>query len=327
MNEPRRRQGWTHNATLGAALALTAIAMSALTRGRFWSAVNLQAMGFQLPELGLFSLAMMLPMLAGGINLAIVASANLTGILMALALTALAPAPEQGGSALGAAAAAILVGAGASLAIGLAIGAVINQFNVSPILATLGMMTLLRGFGLVLTRGAAIGGLRAIEPIGNGILAGVPIPLLLFGCAAGLVATLLNRRPLGLAIAMFGSSPTVTAFSGVDTRRLILKVYVASSLLAGLAALIMLARFNSAKVDYGESYLLLSILAAVLGGTSATGGFGRVSGLLLALLLLQAISSGFNLLGVNPFVTLAVWGAVILAVTGIRNRRRGLGPE
>ena len=88
----------------------------------------------------------------------------------------------------------------------------------------------------------------------------------------------------------------------------------------------MMARFNSANASYGESYLLVTILAAVLGGINPMGGFGKVGGLVLALVMLQIISSAFNLLNFSPFLTLAIWGGILIAVTGmtqLRQRRGG----
>ena len=76
----------------------------------------------------------------------------------------------------------------------------------------------------------------------------------------------------------------------------------------------MMARFNSAKADYGQSYLLLTILAAVLGGTSASGGYGKVIGVVLAVIMLQMLASGLNVLGVDPFFAIAMWGAILLTV-------------
>jgi len=80
----------------------------------------------------------------------------------------------------------------------------------------------------------------------------------------------------------------------------------------------MLSRFNSASAGYAESYLLVTILAAVLGGVDPFGGFGRISGLILALAVLQVISSGFNLLGLSQHLTLAIWGLTLIAVMGFK---------
>jgi len=94
-----------------------------------------------------------------------------------------------------------------------------------------------------------------------------------------------------------------------------MKIYVLSSLLAGVAAVVMMSRFNSANASYGESYLLVTILAAVLGGIDPFGGFGKVSGLVLSLIILQVISSAFNLIGLSQFLTLAIWGTLLIATS------------
>ena len=85
-----------------------------------------------------------------------------------------------------------------------------------------------------------------------------------------------------------------------------------SGLYCGIAALVMMSRFNSAKAGYGESYLLVTILAAVLGGIKSEGGFGQVSGLVLSLVILQIISSGLNIVGVSAFMTIAIWGLIMI---------------
>jgi ribose/xylose/arabinose/galactoside ABC-type transport system permease subunit len=131
-------------------------------------------------------------------------------------------------------------------------------------------------------------------------------------------------------IAMMGTNAEAVRFSGIDTARVTMGIYAMAGLLAGLAGFIMLARFNSANAAYGESYLLVTILAAVLGGVDPAGGFGRVSGVILALVILQVISTAFNLLDLSQFLALAIWGATLIAVAGLKQmtvwvgrRRRG----
>jgi len=153
--------------------------------------------------------------------------------------------------------------------------------------------------------------------IGNGTLFDVPVALLVFALCALPLAIMLNRTPFGTKVVMIGSNEKATRYSGVDTRRTLLKLYVLSSLLAGVAAVVMMARFNSANAAYGESYLLVTILAAVLGGVDPFGGFGKVGGLVLALVILQVISSAFNLLNLSQFLTLAIWGGILIAVAAV----------
>jgi simple sugar transport system permease protein len=213
---------------------------------------------------------------------------------------------------------AVLAGVAVAAIVGLINGFVIAYLGVSPILATLGTMTMCKGLSIGLTRGNVISGFP--EPIvflGNGTLGGVPVALLIFAALCVPMSILLSKSPFGHKIYMIGSGEKATRYSGVDTRRVLLGVYVLSSLLAVVAALVMMARFNSANAAYGESYLLVTILAAVLGGVDPFGGFGKVGGLIMALVLLQVISSAFNLLDFSPFLTLAIWGTLIVAVTAL----------
>jgi simple sugar transport system permease protein len=117
---------------------------------------------------------------------------------------------------------------------------------------------------------------------------------------------------------MLGSNLEATRYSGINTRRVLIGVYTFSSMLCFVAACLMLARFNSASAGYAQSYLLITILAAVLGGVDPFGGFGRISGVMLALIVLQVISSGCNLLGLSQHLTLAIWGLTLIAVMGIK---------
>jgi simple sugar transport system permease protein len=135
---------------------------------------------------------------------------------------------------------------------------------------------------------------------------------------AAAVHILLTRTPLGIRIHMVGSNLESTRFSGVDARRVQIWVYVPSSLLCWLAAIIMMARFNSAGANIAQSYLLITILAAILGGIDPYGGFGRIDGLVISLAILQMISSGFNLLGFSEHLTLALWGITLLAVMAVK---------
>ncbi len=284
---------------------------------RIASAGALQSMAFQLPELGILSLAMMVCLLSGGLNLSIIATANLCALTMAWVLTRYIP-DAHGIAWIGWQVLAVLAGALVATLIGLVNGFVIAYLGVSPILATLGTMTLCKGLAIGMTRGNVISGFPGpIVFLGNGTLAGVPVALIFFAALCVPIAVFLNKSPFGHKIYMIGSSEKATRYSGVDTQRVLLGVYVLSSLLACAAALIMMARFNSANASYGESYLLVTILAAVLGGVDPFGGFGRVGGLVIALVMLQLISSAFNLLDFSPFLTVAIWGVLIIAVAAL----------
>ncbi|NLT46167.1 MAG: ABC transporter permease [Thermotogaceae bacterium] len=309
--------------SLGAILAILVLLFSLALPGKFLRPSNLQSMAFQLPELGVLAFAMMITMLTGGINLSIISSANLSGIIMAMILTG-DLASGAGGAGLGwTIFLAVIAGLSISLIVGLVNGMIIAYIGVSPILATLGTMTLLEGISLVITRGYVISGLpRNLLVIGNGTFLGVPVPMFILIAVAVAVAIILNKTRLGLSTYMIGSNIKATSFSGINTNKVTILVYMISGLLAGLASMIMIARFNSAKAGYGSSYLLVTVLVSVLGGINPNGGFGKVSGVFLGLVLLQVISSGLNLLGISQFLTLALWGALLLGVEALRLARR-----
>lgn len=283
--------------------------------GRFFSAGNFQSMASQLPILGMLALGMGITMLTGGINLSIIASTNACSLLMAAIVVA---HPDQPGWLLLALAAGLVL----ALAIGALNGLLIARVGVSPILATLGTMTLLGGLNILLSNGAVISGFpAAIQYLGTGDVLGIPLALLVFILVALMLWALLEHTTLGRSLFLVGANEQATRYSGVNTHRVLIAVYMISAALGWVAALLMMAKFNSAKAGYGESYLLVTILASVLGGINPDGGFGRVLGIVLALIVLQMLESGLNLLGVSPFLTKALWGGVLIVFIALQNRK------
>ncbi len=308
---------------LTAIMAAVLVLMVLLNPGSFLTIGNLQGMAFQLPELGILTLGMMVVMITGGINLSIIATANMAGITAAMLLKGMEGSPA-GAALLAAAAAGLVVAA----LIGLLNGVLVAYIGITPILATLGTMTLFNGIAIVVTKGYVISGFSdPVLFIGNGTLLAVPFPLILFALAAFIMAVILKKSRTGFNMYMLGSNAVAAKFSGVSNAKVLIMTYLISGLYSGAAALVMISRFNSAKSGYGNSYLLVTILASVLGGVSSEGGFGKVSGVVMALITLQLLSSGFNLLRVSSFMTTAIWGFIMIAVMVIDylidNRKKG----
>jgi len=309
------RGGESSPVGLAILLAGLVILFTVALPGGFLRVSTLQSMMFQLPELGLLSLAMVIPLISGGLNLAIVATSNQAALLMAWILTGLMPPNSAGLDLWLWLATALLASFLLCVAIGAVTGIIIAVMNVHPILVTLGTQTLVGGVSIWLSRGKTISGFPApLLAVANDTFLGIPISFYLFVAVAFAVHILLTRTPLGIRIHMIGSNLEATRFSGVDTGRVLIWVYVLSSLLCWLSAIVMMGRFNSAGADIAQSYLLITILAAILGGVDPYGGFGRIAGLGLALVILQTISSGFNLLGLSEYMTLALWGLTLLFV-------------
>lgn len=316
------------NATMVRLLVITVVifvTMSLLRPELFFTWGNFSSMAFQFPEFAILSLAMMIAMLTGGIDLSIIGLANLSSILAALVLTAFGTEATGTASALGVIALALCVAVGAGAAGGLLNGFCIAYFGIPPILATLGTGLMFTGAAVVITNGYAVLGFpAAFSVIGNGTILGLPMPLLIFAALAVMVALLLNRTAFGLRLYLMGTNPLASRFAGIDNFGLTVRTYLLSGMLAAAAGIVLISRANSAKADYGTSYLLLSILIAVLGGINPYGGFGKVGGLVLAVLSLQFLSSGFNMLQFSNFAKEFIWGALLLlvmVVNGLTFRR------
>jgi ribose/xylose/arabinose/galactoside ABC-type transport system permease subunit len=287
--------------------------------GKYLTLRNFQSMAVQLPELGLLAIAMAVVMLTGGINLSIIATANACGIVIATILVNTVSRDAAIAESIGPVLLALTAGLTVSTLIGLVNGLLIACVGMSPILATLGTMTIVEGIFILVTRGRVISGFpELLLSVGNSSLWGIPISFLIFLAAAVLVTVLLERTPFGQAVYMIGSNSVATEFSGVNVRRTTVLLYALSGLLCGISSVIMVSRFNSARVGYGESYLLITVLACVLGGLNPDGGFGRIAGLVLGLGVLQMMSSGLNLLGFSAHLTEALWGAIILLILFVR---------
>ena len=312
-------QKWFHqcrsdsNSGLIALLIVLFLFFSWMLPGSFATHDTLQSMMFQLPELGILALAMLFPLLSGGFNLAIIATANMAALLMAWIMTRFID--PSGANATTMVMLALTAGFFASLAVGMVTGYLVATLNTHPILVTLGTMSIVSGTCIWLTRGKPIAGFPdQFQQIGNAVWLGIPLPFWIFVAAAIVVGLILTRTRFGISVYMTGSNLEATRYSGINVRNVLIGIYTASSLLCWLASILMMARFNSASPDYAGSYLLVTVLAAILGGVDPNGGFGRVSGLFVALLILQIISSGLNLLGVDTQLTQATWGGTMIAV-------------
>jgi simple sugar transport system permease protein len=310
-------------ATLLLAAILIAGTLGIVRPDTFLSPLNINSMLLQSSVIGLLSLAVAITMLTGGIDLSINATANLTSIAVAILLSKMVPR-EGGNVTLAITALALVVGLLVGFGCGLFNGFLIAILGYSPILATLGTMTLFSGIGTVLTGGNTLFGISAFATVGRGSVLGIPLPAIVFLLAALVLSLVLEARRFGFYIYLYGANELAARFSAINERRLILSVYAVSGVLSAVAGLINLGVTNSANVDFGSSYVLLAILIPVLGGISASGGAGRIIGVVLAVLILQFLSTGLNLVfqssGSN-FLKEFAWGATLLVVLAIGGRR------
>jgi simple sugar transport system permease protein len=280
----------------------------------FFSANNFQTMTFQIPEFGFLAVAMALSMLTGGIDLSVVANANLSGIIAAFILSGNLSAINSSNN-MGLIILAILSVIVISTVCGFINGILIAKFSVPPILATLGTMLFFSGIGMALTNGQSVGIIvDSFARIGTETTFGIPVIFLLFLAVIMVVYIFLSRTTLGQKVYLLGENSTALKFSGTDTEKIIMKVYTLIGFLVGISAVIMVSRANSARVGFGDTYQLQAILVAVLGGFDPNGGKGNILGVFFGIAILQFLQSSFTIFNFTPYSKKLIWGFMLLIV-------------
>lgn len=314
----RRKSGFSKNRHVFQLIAVMVLWMGfmALTKfGKYYTLINFQTMASQFPEFGLMSLGIMLCMITGGIDLSAVSVANLSTILIAFLLKAVMGAD---GSLPGyAIPLAFLAGPALGAAMGALNGLLVARVRIPPILATLGSGELFMGIALVLTNGNAVSKLPVAYAgaVNNKLFGLIPVQLIVFAAAALMIWFLMARTTYGTKLYLLGTNEKAARYSGLKTESLLIRTYLLSGACAALGGLIMLANYNSARANYGGVYTLQCILIVVLGGVSPAGGKGRISGVVLAILLLRMLETGINRFPqISSYYISLIWGAVLLLV-------------
>lgn len=291
----------------------TLLIFSILSPNIFFSPNNFKSMSYQVPEIAILSIAVMLSMLTGGIDLSIVSISNAAALVAAYVMRS--KSDTTGSESL----MWIIIACVLGILVGLIAGAInsilIAKLDVTPILATLATMTLFNGIAIGMTNGVSVSGLpESFMRVGNGTFFGIPTPFVLMLIIGGAVGVWINRTSLGLKVFLVGTNRKAAQYSVMGDRKVIAWVYIVSGLLSALAGLIIASRTSAASPDFGSSYILLAIVIVVLGGVNPMGGFGTVTGVILATIVLQMVSSGFNALRFSQFLYLAAQGGVLIFV-------------
>jgi ribose transport system permease protein len=250
------------------------------------------------------SFGMTLTILLGGIDLSVGSILAVASVLTALLMQAGWDAPL-----------ATLIGIIAGALMGTVNGVVIAKGKVAPFIATLGLMTLLRGVALVLSKGSPISGFSSyfFALQGGGYVAHlIPIPVMWMLAMFVLFWFLLTKTVFGRHVYATGGNEEAAKLSGVKTDGVQILVYTISGAMAALAGVILTSRLDSAQPTAGAGYELDAITAVVLGGTSLSGGRGWIFGTLVGALIIGVLNNGLNLLGVSSFYQQVIKGSVIL---------------
>jgi ribose transport system permease protein len=253
-----------------------------------------------------------LTMLTGGIDLSVGAVASMAGFLVATLV---------GGPGLGA---AILVAFSAAALAGLITGIGVGVFRVHPLIMTLGIGLVVLGLANVwqlqmVQTGAGVA--DELRTLGSARLGGiVPYSLLVFVPLAALVLVALRRTGYGRLLYAIGDNPVAARLSGARAWQVLVVLYIISALLAAVAGILISGLTNVASVTLADSYVLPSVAAAVIGGTSILGGRGGYGGTIVGALILTVLSSLLTALGYPEAVRQVLYGAIIVAVAAAYTR-------
>lgn len=292
---------------LGAAAGLVGLSVMlwAMTPN-FMTPSNLLNVLLQSSINGVLAVGMTLVILTGGIDLSV-------GSVLALSGIGLGHLLQNGAGAWVAVAGALAVAAAAGLVNGL----LITRAKLPPFIATLGMMSAARGLALVWSAGHPISGFAAdFQAIaGTGSLIAINL------ATYALCLLVLSRTTFGRYVYAIGGNEQAAWLSGVPTARLTTIVYTLCGLSAGIGAVMLTARLNSAQPIAGVNYELDAIAAVVIGGTSLNGGEGSVVGTLIGVLIMSVLRNGLNLLSVSADMQQVIIGVVIVVAVLVDRMR------
>lgn len=267
----------------------------------FLSVNNLLTVATQTAIIAIIAIGQTYVMITTGIDLSIGSNIALSGMLAGIAMTNGVPVWI-----------ALLIGLASGCLVGGLNGVMIAFGKIPPFIATLCTMMAVRGISLTLTQGIPVSGLpKSFTVIGTGSLAGIPIPVILMILLTVIFGFVLSKTRLGRHVYAVGSNVDAARLSGVNTKAVLIKVYVISGFVAAFAGLIMAARIISAQPAAGDGYELDAVASSVIGGTSTLGGEGMIAGTFIGAFIIGILRNGLNLIGVSPFIQKIVIGVVI----------------
>lgn len=266
---------------------------------------------------GLLSLGMTFVILTGGIDLSVGSVLAFSGIVSA----------SFASDAIGMQVHHPLVAMGIGLLAGASLGAVnglfVAKWRMPAFVVTLGMLSMARGFTFLTTDGMPVPRIDTqFLIVGQGILFGIPLPVWIFLGMFGLAWLTLYKTRYGRYIYAVGGNETSAKISGINTRLVIFTVYVISGVLSALGGIILTARTTAGLPQAGQAYELDAIAAVVIGGTSLSGGQGKIIGTLFGALLLGVINNGLDLLGVSSYFQLVIKGLIIIGAVLLDSLRK-----
>lgn len=207
---------------------------------------------------------------------------------------------------------AIVVAIAVAVACNIVNALFVANFNVPAFIATLGMMQVARGISLYYTGGQNILQLGGYVNIGQGMVGPVPVPVIIVACITLVIYYIVNHTRYGRGIYAIGGSRSAAEASGINSKKSIYTSYILNGVLIGIAAMIFMARNNAGLPNGAVGYEMTGLTAAIVGGTSFTGGIGTIPGTIAGAFIIGFLENVMNLLGVNSYIQSIIEGAIIV---------------
>lgn len=285
---------------------------------KFFNGQNLAQLAKDTSFFAIMAVGMTFVIVAGQIDLSIGSIYALCSVLAALLLRRYGPDGPAAGAGMDAMGTWVAVAAcmGVGLACGALNGAMVTGLGVHPFIITLGTMAIYRGIAFVATQGQSIGSfpepLRRV--VGWQAFGGLTLtPLIVTVLVTAVAAVFLARTVPGRHIYAVGGNEVASRFSGIRTGRVKILVFMASGLAAAIAAIVQLGYYGAASSNDGQGYELNVIASAVVGGASLSGGRGSALGAALGALVIQMITSGIVIVGIDQNYSQIIIGMVVVA--------------
>ena len=285
-------------------------AVFSVLNGRFATGQNLTVIASNASILAIVAAAQALVLLTRNLDVSV---GSIMGLTAYLSADYAAHHPDIGAELV-----VIAIAVGALL--GAINGLIVAYAKVSPLIATLGTMSLYRGFTYIYAHGQEVTASRLPRWMLTAVdlrIGGVPMLILLCAAVVMVLALFLRTQPLGRRIYAVGSNPLASLFYGLQTERVTLFAYTIGGCLCGFAGLLYAARVGTVTVVLATGWELTSLAAAVLGGVSVAGGSGSVIGAALGAVVLATIDNGLVLLGIPEFWRMFVQGVAIVLAVGV----------
>ncbi len=268
----------------------------------FLSSANLLNVITQSSINAIIAIGMTFVILSAGIDLSVGSIVAFSGVVLGSAL--------QNGFPM---IVAILIGLAVGVLCGVVNGVVIAKGNIPPFIATLGMMSIARGFALVWTGGRSISGFSdAFRWFGEGRFLGIPSQIIITIVLYFIAWYVLKFTKIGRNAYAIGGNEEATRLSGINIDKFKIILYSINGLTAAIASIILAGRLNSAQPIAGINYELDAIAAVTIGGTSQRGGEGKIQGSLIGALIMGVLRNGLNLADVSSYIQQIVIGTVII---------------